>query len=95
MYVDLVVVRHSGTDTSPYIFMAPKFSDLREGDMVEVETCKGKTTGTVLESCTVDNESKEYKCFVLMAKMKPFKKVLRVLKAKDLIYEEDENEHND
>lgn len=89
MYVDLVVVRHNGNDTSPYIFMAPKFSRLTEGDLVQVETCKGTTEGTVLASCTVQDDSDEYKCFCLMAKMKPFKKVLRVYKAKTLVYEEE------
>ena len=94
MYVDLVVVRHNGSDTSPYLFLAPKFSHLSEGDMVEVETCKGKTAGTVLGSCTLTDDSEEYKCFALMAKMKPFKKVLKVFKAKELVYEEEENKGN-
>ena len=92
MYVDLVVVRHRGTDTSPYIFMAPHFTHLVEGDMVEVETCKGTSDGTVLGSCTVDENSEEYKCFALMAKMKPFKRVLRVFKAKNLVYEEEKED---
>ena len=89
MYVDLVVVRHNGSDTSPYIFMAPKFSRLAEGDMVQVETCKGTTEGTVLASCTVQDDSDEYKCFGIMAKMKPFKKVLKVYRAHNLVYEEE------
>lgn len=90
MYIDLVVVRHKGTDTSPYLFKAPRFSYLKAGDLVEVETCKGTSEGTVLDSCTVDVDSDEYRCFALMAKMKPFKKVLKVYKAKEIEYE-DEN----
>lgn len=89
MYVDLVIVRHRGTDTSPYIFMAPHFTHLEEGDMVEVETCKGTSEAVVLGSCTVAEDSEYYKCFSLMAKMKPFKRVLKVYKATNLVYGEE------
>lgn len=92
MYIDLVVVRHNGTDTSPYLFRAPRFSYLKTGDLVEVETYKGTSEGTVLGSCSVDDDSDVYRCFALMAKMRPFKKVLKVYKAKEIKYEDEDAE---
>ena len=38
--IDLVIIRHEGTDTAPYIFRAPEHTGLREGDLVEVETTR-------------------------------------------------------
>lgn len=90
MYVDLVIVKHNGSDTIPYIFEAPAFSHLGAGTLVEVDTYKGRTQGMVLGSCTTSLDSDEYKCFALMAKGKPFKKVRTVYKAKECIYKEEE-----
>lgn len=87
--IDLVIIRHEGTDTSPYLFQAPAFSGLKENDLVEVETCKGTARGKVLGACTVAEESSEYKCFSLMAKMKPFKRVIRMFRAYEIKYPEE------
>lgn len=87
--IDLVVIRHEGTDTAPYIFRAPEYTGLREGDLVEVETCKGTARGVVLDCCTVLEGSPEYRCLAQMAKMKPFKKVLKIYRFKDIEYTED------
>ena len=87
-HIDLVIVRHEGTDTAPYMFQAPYCSLIHKGDLVEVETCKGKSRGTVLEVCSVWEDSAEYRCFQQMAKMRPFKRVLRVFKARELEYKD-------
>jgi len=90
MYIDLIVVKHDSTDTQNYVFKAPAFSHIKEGDKVEVETCHGPQMGTVMGRCVVTVDSEEYKCFALMARMKPFKKVLSVYSRKELDYKEEE-----
>ena len=88
MYIDLVVVRHMGTDKNPYLFIAPKWSGIHAGDMVEVETVKGTSMGTVLAKCTTQDDSEEFRCFCYLAKGGPLKKVLRHFSAKECRYEE-------
>lgn len=90
-HIDLIIVRHDGTDTAPYMFKAPFCSLIKKGDMVEVETCKGTSRGIVLETCSVWDNSDEFRCFQQMAKMRPFKRVLRVFKARELEYKTNED----
>lgn len=90
-YVQFVVCQHTG-DSKKYLFYAPVFSDINEGDSVLVETEFGKRRATVLAVCYSSSEDVERALRVLAgAEDKPIKRVIGKYQFVKFNYSEDEN----
>lgn len=90
MYIDLVICKHDGSN-KPFLFQAPAWSRLSNGDSVIVDTCHGKQTATVQAVCTVERGSQEYVCMMMAAKAThPLRKVLSRVYYADFSYPEEE-----
>ena len=90
-YVDLVVCKHDGCDAH-FLFQAPAWSGLEEGDLVIVY---GDQKATVMNKITVDPTSEEYDFIVDATNaIKPLKRVLKKVTFRDFVYEEVDNEQS-
>lgn len=92
-YIDLVLCKHHNNDRY-FLFQAPEFSGLQNGDQVIVETRKGEKEAIVIDKTTVnttsDNDFIEFAMTVCNA-THPLKKVLKKVVYIELKYG-DENE---
>jgi len=94
-YIDVVLVKHHETDYETYMFQAPRWSYLKEGDEVIVETCRGEQKATVVASYTVSPEynEEEFNFILKASKAKlPLKKVLKKVEYETFSYPEPEPE---
>lgn len=92
-YVQFVVCQHTG-DSKKYLFYAPAFSDIKEGDSVLVETEFGKRRATVLAFCTIcDTGTDVERALRALAGVenKPLKRVIGKYQFVKFNYSEDEN----
>ena len=92
-FVQFVVCKHTG-DSKKYLFYAPAFSDIKEGDSVLVETEFGKRRATVLAFCTIcDNDTDVERALRALAGVedKPLKRVIGKYQFTKFNYSEDEN----
>lgn len=93
-YIDLVVCKHYGNDT-PFLFQAPAWSHLKEGDRVVVDTRKGEHEATVVFSDCVDVESDEMNLAICASNATlPLRKVLKKVVYREFEYKEDEDEQS-
>ena len=89
-YIDVVVCRHDGGE-KPFVFRAPAWSHLNEGDKVIVETYKGESMATVLKCASVAKDSEELDVIVSASGASlPLKKVLQKVKFIDFQYDDEE-----
>ena len=92
MYIDIVLCRHPyGSKT--FLFQAPAWSGLTQGDDVIVDTINGTQPAQVAHVYTVEQDSK-IEDFVICASgaYKPLKRILKRVIYRDFDYpEEDEN----
>lgn len=90
-YVQFVVCQHIG-DRKKYLFYAPAFSDIKEGDSVLVETQLGRRRATVLAVCISSSEDVERALRVLAgAEDEPIKRVIGKYQFVKFDYSGDEN----
>ena len=90
-YIQFVVCQHTG-DSKKYLFYAPAFSDVKEGDSVLVETKFGKQRATVLAVCISSSEDVERALRALAGvEGKPLKRVIGKYQFVKFNYSEDEN----
>lgn len=92
-YIDLVLVKHHETDYETYMFQAPRWSDLKKGDEVIVETCIGEQKAKVIDSYTIstDYNEEEFNFILTASKAKlPLKKVLKKVEYHEYSYPEPE-----
>lgn len=93
MFIDLVLCKHEGVD-KVYLFRAPAFSYV--GDDVIVETERGEQPAKVVETYSIDTDSKAYRFIVEAAgAYEPLKRVLKEVSYRTLKYEEEEHERAD
>lgn len=89
--VQFVVCQHN-CNSIKYLFYAPAFSNIEEGDEVLVDTQFGEKRATVLAVCNTSSEDVERTLRVLTgAKEKPIKRVIGKYKFVKFDYSEDEN----
>ena len=89
-YVQYVVCQLTGYEKK-YLFYAPAFSNIEEGDEVLVDTQFGEKRATVLAVCNTSNDDIEKTLRVLAgAKEKPIKRVIGKYKFVKFDYREDE-----
>ena len=99
-YIDYVVCKHEGSNAR-FLFRAPAWSYLEEGQKVIVETKKGPQTATVVCSYTDDNDPEDKGVKFKLASMGatwPLKKILSKIVVHELDYsgyEDDEEETDD
>lgn len=91
-YVDLVSCDIGGRH--PYLFIAPSFTRLKEGDEVIVDTSLGKIRAKVVAVITIQYEGSGYDFIVKATNATlPLKKVLQKVIYSDFEYDEEkENE---
>ena len=94
MYEDWVIVTHAGNDR--FLFRAPAWSFLKEGDKVQVETRYGTQYATVVYTYTVSTtREKEYEFFKCLAELGgarfPLKKIIGEVNLKEFNYTEEED----
>lgn len=90
-YVQFVVCQHTG-DSRKYLFYAPAFSDIKEGDEVLVDTQFGEKRATVLAVCVLYGEDGKRALRVLAgAEDEPVKRVIGKYEFVKFDYSEDEN----
>lgn len=90
-YVKYVVCKH--TDNGKiYLFYAPFFSNINNGDEVLVDTQFGEKRATVLETCDVATGSDVEKTLLMLsgANKKTIKRVIGKYNFAKFDYEEDE-----
>ena len=88
MYIDLVLVKHDGCN-QPYLFQAPAWSYLKEGDRVVVHNKFDEQTATVIEAITTTLDSETYRMVVKSSRAKePLAKVVAKLDYSKFTYEE-------
>lgn len=95
MYIDLVLCKVEG-ETKAELFQAPRFSHLKAGDDVLVDTAYGEKHAKVINSMSVDPEYEEHR-FILDATgaTEPLKRVLSQIRYKAFTYEEENDEKPD
>lgn len=93
MFIDLVYCTHTNCGDG-YLFRAPFCSYLENGTSVKVETKKGVQPATVIKSIQIADDSNTYRFMLTLAgATHPLKKVLAVLRERELYYgEEKEND---
>ena len=94
-YIDLVLVKHKPTDHETYLFQAPRWSGLKKGDEVVVETSRGEKHGVVIDCHTTSPEydTNEFGFIITASKATlPLKKVLQKVEYKTFVYPEEEPE---
>lgn len=89
-YIDLVLCQQP---RGAYLFYAPAFSYLGEGQHVIVDTKLGEMPATVISTYTVDKDSEAYNFILKMLEAKgatlPLKRVLAKIDHRELEYKED------
>lgn len=91
-YVDLVIVKQNG---GVYVFTAPAWSHLEEGDRVVVDTKYGRQEGIVFGSITTSEDLNEPEAQLIMRLLQattPIKHVLARVVEKEFQYDDDLNE---
>lgn len=86
-FVDLVLVKHQNSDKK-LLFVAPKFSCLKENDIVVVDTKHGNSLAYVIDSYTIDINSEEFDFIKKSLDIQEFKRVL--FKCKKLDWEKED-----
>ena len=90
-YVQFVVCQHDG-EIKKYLFYAPAFSDIKEGDEVLVDTQFGERKATVLAVCISSSDDVERALRVLAGTGgKKIKRVIGKYNFSKFDYNEDEN----
>lgn len=90
MFVDVVVCKHEN-DNRPFLFQAPAWSHLENGDSVIVDTRNGERRATVQAVCTVETGTEAWICLVMAAKATlPLRKVIGKIRVDKFAYEESE-----
>ena len=89
-YFDFVLCKFDGCN-KVYLFYAPQFSHLKNGDVVTVETETGIKTANVIASAPVRSDDRVLIDFIMKATGAPHdvKRVVSRLEFKPLKYEED------
>ena len=65
--IDVIAVKHNENGQT-FLFQAPQFSGIYEGDIVQVETCKGEAFGTVVATVKyIDTNDEVYKMLIEIA----------------------------
>ena len=93
-YIDLVVCKHKDSDKR-YLFRAPAWSSLEEGQDVIVETSNGLEPAIVVTVNTFDNDCKDTDTQFILKSMGatwPLKKVVSKIVVKELDYRDYEKE---
>ncbi len=89
-YIDLVLCQQP---RGAYLFYAPAFTNLKEGQSVIVDTKLGEMPAKVITTYTVNKDSEAYKFILKMLEANgatlPFKRVLAKVDHSELKYEED------
>ncbi len=97
-YMDYVTVKHESVlmESQPYLFIAPAFSGLKEGDSVIVETSRGEQLAKVNAVTTV-NMDDEIADFIIKSTgaKSPLKRVLKKIIYMDFEYEDDDEQSRD
>lgn len=95
-YIDLVLVRHHESPKK-YLFRAPAFSHLVEGDAVFCETSKGEMLGEVLAVKTVNVDDGETLEFIRESTNAhfPLKRITGKLVLNQFNYSEEDNINGD
>lgn len=89
-YVQFVVCKHAGNSIK-YLFYAPVFTNIKEGDEVLVDTKYGEKRATVLAVCSTSSDDVERTLRVLSGtKDKPLKRVIGKYQFTKFDYDEDE-----
>ena len=91
-YIDLVACKHANND-KVFLFQAPCFSHLVEGDKVIVETRYGNAEAEVIRSYVVGTDDDELidMFIALSGAKKPIRKVLKKIIYKEYEYKEEES----
>jgi hypothetical protein len=94
MYKDYVLCKVENSE-KPYLFYAPRYTYLEQGDMVIVETKDGEKKAEVIQSITFEESSKEVDFIVRCTGATIIKKILKTIRFKELDYSEYEEEHHE
>jgi len=91
-YIDLVACKHPN-DNRAYLFKAPKFSNLKNGDKVIVETRLGEKEVEVVAKYTIGSDQDELLSMIiaLSGAEIPLKRVLKKITYREFEYEEEES----
>jgi len=86
MYIDLVLCKHDGNNNN-FLFYAPAWSNLKEGDRVIVNTQYGESDAVVVATNCVEYKDDDYN-FIIKATgaTKPLRKVLKKVEYRELNY---------
>ncbi len=88
--IGLALCQHIGAP-GKYLFQRPRYSSLKPGDRVIVETKHGEEEASVIESATVYDTDDEYKMLLAATGATlPLKKVLRKVEFSELRYDEED-----
>ena len=93
-YKTLVVCKHDG-DNRNFLFYAPSFTTLENGDKVLVDTCNGEQIATVVTSCCTALSGSDVENAIRMicgAKDKELKKVVGKFIFRKFDYGDETNE---
>lgn len=92
--IDLVLCEHDLNKGQKFLFQAPMFSCLKNGDKVMVDTKYGERVATVVASCSVGEGTEQYEMIVqACGASEPLKKVISKITYRKFEYEgESENE---
>jgi hypothetical protein len=94
-YKDYVLCKLEESD-KPYLFYAPRWSHIKDGSDVIVETKDGEKPAKVMCSITLgDNEENAIEFITKATGATIIKKVLRVMSFKELDYSEYEEAENE
>ena len=91
-YIDLVACKHPN-DNRAYLFKAPNFSHLKNGDKVIVETRLGEKEVEVVATYTIGSDQDELLSMIiaLSGAEIPLKRVLKKITYREFEYEEEES----
>ena len=91
-YIDLVACKHPN-DNRAYLFKAPSFSRLENGDKVIVETRLGEKEVEVITTYTIGSDEAELlsMIYALSGAEIPLKRVLKKITYREFEYEEEES----
>jgi hypothetical protein len=94
-FIDYVTVEHEN-NRHPYLFIAPAFSGLKDGDSVIVETSRGKQLAQVKAVTTVNMED-DIADFIIKSTgaTNPLKRVLQKVVYQDFEYEDEDEQSRD
>lgn len=93
MYVDLVLVEQNG---DRYLFRAPAWSYIKEGEQVICETSRGEAMGKVITTYTADDDDKCMKFAVECCGASiPLNRIVGRLKYVEMRYPQEDENGND